>query len=354
MTKPKSSHKAVDPRAWPVFYSALATMFQAGLSITESFTLLAQQTESPQLSGVSERLAQRISQGRSISDSMKEESGVINVFHREMIAMGEENGELDTVLNYLAEFEEKKYATSQKLKAATAYPAILTAIALLLILLAPHYFESTISETLASVGEAVPLPAQIIFNVSAAMNSPWVWLALALGYFTANRFLADFFQRISIKKVLWSVGYKIPGISKALKAASQERFARALALQLESGQKLDKAIRRASRVTGNPFYMDGFLDAIRAVQDGVELSDALAGTGLFDKTFISMIEVGAASGQVPELLRKSADLLTLNLEADLRSAMAAVEPLVLLLAGGFVGAFVLTMMGPMAKLVQTL
>lgn len=354
MRASKPKHKAIPPNAWPVYYSALATLFEAGLPITDSFVLLSEQTESPELAALSERLARRVAQGNSISVAMAEDASLISVFHREMIAMGEENGELDTVLNFLADFEEKKYATAQKLKAATAYPAMLTTAALLSLLLAPHYFEPTISDTLASVGESVPLAAQIVFNISSTMNSPWVWLSLIVGYLLMRRKLTGFFQRISVKKVLWSIGYKIPGLSKALKATSQERFARALALQLESGQKLDKAIRRAARVTGNPFYLDGFLDAIRAVQDGVDLAEALDGTGLFDKTFISMVDVGTNSGQVTALLKKSADMLTLNLEADLRSAMAAIEPVVLLLAGGVVGAFVLTMMGPMAKLVQNL
>ena len=352
---PLHPHKAtVDANAWPVFYSALATLFQAGVPITDSFELLSQQTEDPQLAAVSQRLAKRISQGYSISDCLKKESAVINVFHQEMITMGEENGQLDVVLNYLAEFEEKRYATTQKLKAATTYPAILVTIAVLMILLAPHHFEETIAQTLATVGESVPFAAQVIFNVSATANSPVAWLALAVVYFGGRRMFGAFFRRISVRKILWSLGFKIPGLIKALKAVSQERFARALALQLESGQKVDKAIRRAARVTGNPFYMDGFLDAIRDVQEGVELADALAKTGLFDQTFISMVEVGTSSGKVPALLRKTADMLTLNLEADLRTAMAAVEPAVLLLAGGVVGGFVLTMMGPMAKLVQTL
>lgn len=355
MNAPSHPHKAsVDAGAWPVFYTALSILFEAGVPITESFELLAEQTEDPALAAVSERLAQRISQGHSISDSLKEESAVINVFHQEMIAMGEENGQLGTVLGYLAEFEERRYATAQKLKSATAYPALLCIIATLSILLAPHYFEDTIKGTLATVGESLPFAAQVVFNISATCNSPWLWIGLVIAYFVTKRRFAGFFRRISVRKVFWSIGLKIPGLKKALKASSQERFARAMALQLESGQKIDKAIRRASRVTGNPFYMDGFLDAIRHVQEGVPVAEALAGTGLFDQSFLSMVEVGSTTGNLPELLRKAADMLTLNLESDLRTAMAALEPAVLLLAGGVVGGFVLTMMGPMSKLIEKL
>jgi type II secretory pathway component PulF len=216
--------------------------------------------------------------------------------------------------------------------------------------------------TLDSLNKDVPFMMNLLFKLSwftnytvlvalvVAMVVPFFWdQVAALFAHDVTLSLAN-----KLKNRALRLSAHVPGLRRVFQAFAQERFTRALSLQLEAGRPLVPSLRSSFRATANPVFMDCEEEVIQGIMNGEPLEELLRSTGLFDEiSFLSFFKVSEESGLTADVLKKSADLQAESIDASLASGMAALEPILLLAVGVFIGAIIISFFMPLMDLMQT-
>lgn len=338
----------------PTFFRSLSTMVSAGVHLGQALTLLGHQHEDPGMAAVCAGLAARIRTGMALSRAMSFYPQVFPQYHLRLVAVGERTGGMDRILVELADQEEKRYRNQNRLRSALSYPAIMALIFLLVVAIVPGLALNGFSDILAGSGLEMPLIGRIFITVSNVIWNPWFWLALAVLGAALFKPVRSWCHSEKGRRLGWQIGSFIPGINTVLAYLWRLRFARALALQLKVGIHLDEAVKAAGLTAGNPLLNEKIPSVLQAIMEGTETAEALAQTEMFDNIFLSMVEVGGSTGTLPAMLRRTSDMLELELDRAQEVAFSLIEPLFLAGMGLVAGGMVLAVAVPMSRLIQSL
>lgn len=357
--------RRVKASSWPNFYSTLGLMVSSGVSVINALAEVAKKNEDPGLARHLRSVIHDINRGVSLPQAFKNNLPNFPVFHYELLSMAVNVGKLDEALRYLADYEENNQRNRLQLRAALTYPLLQASMAFLLLSLAPAHFEESFVQTLAAVDRDLPLPVFLFCRYSWFMNY-FLLTLLAVGLVLLlppirERILDFFAQDVVAKRLRWLsfMGYRysrfIPGLGKALRVYSQERFTRALGLQLEAGRPLAPSVRAAFKITGDPFFLEVEDRVVQDISDGETVTSALESTGLFDEVaFLSFLKAGEESGTIADLLLRSADFQSRDFSTTLQQAMSLLNPILLLVVGGLVATMVFSVFVPLIQLTQAL
>lgn len=357
--------RRVKASSWPKFYATLGLMVSSGVSIVDALAEASKKNEDVGLSRHLRGVISDVNRGVALPEAFKNHIPNFPVFHYELLCMAVNVGKLDEVLNYLADYEESNQRTRLQLRAALSYPLLQASIAFLLLSIAPAHFEEGFTQTLASLDRDLPAPVYLFCQYSWFANYAIV-VAFAIGLFlilppvwdrlqswSAQDATVSWMRRLSTK--FFRYGSRIPGLGKALRAYSQERFTRALAIQLEAGRPLVPSLKASFRITGDPHFMEAEASVVEAIANGENAASALQATELFDEVnFLSFITAGEESGTLAPLLNKSADFQAKNFSTTLQQAMTLLNPILLMVVGGLVGVMVFSVFVPLIQLTQSL
>lgn len=340
-----------------LFFVQLAMLLDSGITIPRAIDILLEHADNKMLQRALRSVARSLTQGKKLHEAL-EKTGVFSLYQCKSVQSGEQTGALTKILNLLAQHEEKSYAARQKLKSLLAYPVFMIGVSCVAMVLGPHYISGPVTEACALAGESLGWAMNMVFLVSKLANlvltSPWFWLAAVIAFSLWGKTLSQALRFPIIQRTLWNLGYRTPGLSKLLNTVSKERFARALAFQLESGRNLDQALWSSAQITTNPMFLEAAVLAVHDVRNGSSLEEALAPSELFDDIFLSMVKTGGESGKLPALLTKLADMLSEDLEHNVGRALDVLQPAMLMFLGVGVGGFAYAMLKPMSQLIQAL
>lgn len=324
------------------FYAALSAMVRAGVPL---YGALAQ------AGAPGHQLASMVENGQTLSASMAALPGTFPRMHCHLVALAEETGSLEAVLTSLAEEERRRRELAARIRSMLTYPAFLLAVSLLLILFMPAWVLPPFQEALDSLGVESPGFLKALLGVSKVGSSPVAWVLL-LGVAAVGR-LACARSRVS-PEVVRQVQLRVPGLGPALERAAQARILAALALCSRVGLSLGKAIPLTSAVSGCPLKTQQATEAYRRLYQGASVTRSLAPLFTGNPAVLALVHVGERTGRLERMLGHAAQLLEEEVERNLQVAVSLVEPLVLAVAGLLVGGLVLSMLLPMARLVQGL
>lgn len=329
------------------FFRSLAVLLSSGILVHRAFELLAR-GEDPRMNRVAQGMAVRLLQGESISRTMAAYRHVFQPVHVHLVAMGEASGTLERVLRRLADFEERRRALALRLRADLTYPAFLFAFSVLALLLAPPLLLQPNFRLLQELGVDPPLLTRILM----AAGHPLAWLALAglaVAAPMAGRMLLQDRERL-FRRLL-----AMRGLGPVLRASATARFARALALQVESGLEICLAVQQAGAVSGNPVLERGLQRSVAELRNrGRSLSGSLARTDFFTREFLDMVAVGERCGRLGPMLDTAAESAELHVEVTLGRLASLVEPLVMGVMGLIAAALVLGTMLPLVRALEGL
>ena len=254
-----------------IFTRQFASLVAAGIPLEEALGLLTRQAESPGLRRVLSAIRSRVQEGSRLADAMGDHPKSFPAVYRAMIAAGEAAGGLERVLDRLADYLEKADAVRRKVQAALVYPAALavTAIAVvsgLLVFIVPR-----IAEQFDGTGVALPLPTQIMIGLSGFLQDYGLVLLSGLGIVILASVLALRSAAVRMQRDRLLVRLPVAGgWTRDMEAA---RFARTLAILIQSGAVLPDALRAAGRAAGNA----AFGEAIATVLCDVEIARLVGG-----------------------------------------------------------------------------
>lgn len=335
-----------------VFTRQFATLINSGIPVVDSLRILGDGLRSGILKEATGHVKTQIESGRRLAESMAHRPAVFDKLYCNMIQAGEEAGILDSILNRLAVYIEKNEKIKSQVKGALIYPAVIIAVAILvisgiLIFIIPKFQEFYTSSgkeppalTLAVVGFSQFLVENWMFLLGAAVVTP-----LAVMQWAGTMAGKDLIDRLAMYS---------PIIGDVIRKSSIARLSRTLSTLLSSGVGMLEAIDIAAKTAGNSVIESALLRSKESISSGRPFAAPLAKEKVFPDMVVQMIAIGEQSGTLDTMLGKIADFYEDEVETAVKAMTSLIEPLLMVVLGGIIAFLVIAMYLPIFNMADTI
>lgn len=343
---------------WPkardlsVMCRQFVSMTKAGVSILESLKMLCEQTENKRLQDALKEVRISVEKGETLADSMAEHPKVFPEIMINMVAAGEASGSLEIALDRVATQLERSNKTQAMMKKAMIYPLAVCVVAVIVTIVMLVVVIPSYEKMFVDLGTDLPWITQFYVNLSHGIITYWyiivpVIIAVALG-------IRAFSKTDAGKHFFGKIALKIPMFSKLTIKSSSSMMARTLSTLLGAGVPLMEAVDIVSGVMNNVYFKEALQDAKEEITIGMPLSRPLQECGLFPPMVYQMIRIGEEAGSTEEMLDKLADYYDEEVEMEVQSLMAAMEPMIIVVLAVVVGGLIAACMAPMVSMYDAL
>ena len=333
-----------------VFSRQFATMVNSGLPILRALSILSEQTENSQLKKVLAQVRIDVEQGSSLSGAMSKHTRAFSDLYVAMVRAGEAGGVLDNVLVRLADNMEKDVELRRKIKSAMAYPAAVVSLVTLILTAMLLFVVPQFKSIYAQLGGQLPLPTRILLGVSDAVRTKWwLFLVVIIGIvFAFRRYKATPAGRATVD----AFKLRIPIFGPLFHKTALARFSSTLGMLLRSGVPILQALDIVSETVGNRVISKAVADVQGSVREGESIAKPLSKHPVFPPMVVQMLAVGEETGAVDVMLDKVADFYNSEVSAAVDALTSLIEPLLIAIIGGAVGAAVISLYMPMFNIIN--
>ncbi len=326
----------------------LSTLVESALPIEEALLAVAEQCEKPRQKNMMMAVRSKVVEGHTLADAMAEFPHVFDDLFRAMVAAGEKSGHLDTVLNRLADYTEKRQQTKSQITQAMVYPSIMLFFAFAIIILLLTVVVPKIVGQFQNMGQSLPTITQILIDISEFLQAYGLILFLVIVALAVllNRLL----QQPLMKKRYHQFILTLPILGKLSKGLNTARFARTLSILTSSSVPLLESMRIASEVLENLEIRDAVKEAAGHVKEGSSLRASLEQTKMFPPMMMHMIASGERSGELQQMLGRAADNQDRQFESLVSVSLKVFEPLLIVTMATIVLFIVLAILQPIMAL----
>lgn len=335
-----------------VFSRQIATLFQSGVSALRSFRLVATETENPELKRILNLIADDVQSGSSISASMAKFNNIFGTFYSNMVKAGEESGKLDESFNYLADYMDRNFDITQKIKKASVYPifvfTVFIAVMILMVVMVIPQFASMLSEE----GGELPLITKIIFGIGVFFQNYGLIILVFLAFI--GYYLYNVSKSQSGKQYLDYFKLKIPILNNLYKKIFLSRLTDNLDTMLTSGVPIVRALEISSDVVDNVVYKDIVARIAKKVKSGKSLSQSFYEEEELPNILVQMTKIGEETGKLGYILRSLSTYYKREVSTAIDTALSLVEPALIIFLAGGVGSLLAAVLIPMYSVVNNI
>ena len=336
--------RRVKPRELVVFTLQLATLVKAGVPLLQGLTTLARHSSDSTLRDILNAVGERVKSGNPLGASLRAHPEVFSSWYVGMVEAGEASGSLDVTLQRLADSLEKRLKLMHQVRAALVYPLVVLVVALSVLTVLVMWVIPMFGPLFTDFGDALPWPTAVVLQASAFMNSH---IVLLLGLVGGVGLLLKKILRTDSGQVYREyVLLKVPLMGTVLLKTALVHFTRTLSGLLRSGVPILEGLSLAGRTSGLRQLEHALRDAQRSVGEGHSLADPLLASGVFPPFVTEMVRVGESTGALDITLEKVADLYEQEVNRDILSLTALIEPLIIVVLGLGIGFIVVAMYLP--------
>lgn len=327
--------------------SDLGTMLSAGIPLLESVNALLEDAKGKQKTFL-EVLREDLTQGKHVYFTFSRFPNVFTGVATSLVKASEEAGTLDVTLKDLKENLKKEVEFSDKIKSALVYPLFIVFVFLLVLLMILIVVVPKISSVFSMLRVDLPIPTKILIFVSNLLLNQTIPVILGITVFS---FLI-FFIYNKQKKLLFNLIFKLPILSGLSKNIDLTRFARSLFLLLNAGIPITSALELTENVVVNKNVEMAVKHAKEEVISGKKLSEGFkSNRKVFPNIMIRITEAGERSGSLDKSMSEISEFLDYQVSGELKTATSLLEPILLVVVGGLVGAIMLSIIAPIYGLI---
>lgn len=360
LTLPFSKVKA---KQLTVLTRQLSTLQDAGLPLLRSLQILEQQQKPGLLKGVLQGVVEEVEGGASLSDAMAKYPRAFNTLYTKMVAAGEIGGVLDVILQRLSEFMEKAERLKRKVVGAMIYPAMVIAVAILIVTGIMYFIIPKFQEIFKDFGVQLPKLTVMLIDTSS-----WV----AGNYPTAGAMMLPGAVYIVFGLPVVFIGFKllrktgpgravldrmimyVPVVGKLIRKTCVARFTRTLGTLIAAGVPILEAINITKETSGNYVFERALGKVHDSIREGESFAEPLREAKVCDSIVVNMIDVGEETGDMDTMLLKIADNYDEEVDTAVASLVSLIEPLLVVFLGGIVGTIVVAMFLPLVAMIEQL
>jgi type IV pilus assembly protein PilC len=305
---------------------------------------MADQTDNATLKTMLRDINNSVQSGATLSDALRKYPTHFDNLYCNLVAAGETAGILDTILKRLAEYIEKAEKLKRKVKGALAYPLIVMAVGVLVMLVIMIFVIPTFEEMFSSFGKELPSLTQLVIDASNILIKQWY--ILLPGVIAAFIGMKKFFNTDLGRLLFDTYSLKLPVFGDLLRKVAVSKFTRTLATMLQAGVPIITSLDIVAGTAGNKVVEEALLDSRSAIAEGRPLVDPLIESQVFPNMVTSMIAVGEEAGALDIMLLKIADFFDDEVDAAVETVMTMIEPMMIVFLGGTVGTLIIAMYLP--------
>jgi general secretion pathway protein F len=328
----------------------LASLLSARLPLERALAAVIEQAERPVVRDRFAAVRSEVVGGQTLAASMAKFPRDFPEVYRALVAAGEQSGDLALVMSRLADYVESRTALASRVKLAFTYPVIVTVVAAAVIIALLTYVVPQVVGVFAQTKQKLPLLTVILIEVSGFIRR-WGWLLAVLG--VGAVFAARWLLRSPTLRLSWHERLLgLPLVGRLIRGVNTARFASTLAILTASGVPLIRALDAGAQTLTNDAMRNNVIDAVSRVREGAPLSRALAAGGHFPPVMIHMIASGEATGELPDMLDRTAKTLSSEVERRTLALTSLLEPILILIMGAVVLMIVLAVLLPIIEINQ--
>jgi general secretion pathway protein F len=326
----------------------LATLIEAAVPVDEALAMVAAQQDQAHVRRIISDVQSGVVEGQRLADAMGRHPKSFSGLYRSAIAGGERAGRLGFVLNRLADFLARAHVTRTKIQTAMIYPSALVLVAIIVVSCLMIFVVPTLAEQFQTFDTRLPMITQILIAVSRFLSDFWaILLAAIAGSIWLARVLL---RRAPVRYAFDAMVLRAPVIGKWAMAVNASRFIRSVSTLVSSGLPVLDAVRAARESVENRVVARAITDMAERIEQGEPLSAVMRRSGVIPPMAAYMAASGENAGELSAMLDKAADHLDQEFEAFTASALALLEPAVIVFMGVVVASIVLAIMLPVLQL----
>lgn len=340
------------PRDLAVFCRQFSSITRAGVTIIETLSMLADQTENQKMQKALYEVKADVEKGESFADALSKHKKVFPELLIQMARAGEASGSLDTSMERMAIQFEKTAKTQALVKKAMIYPIVVALVAVAVIVVMLVFVIPRYMDMFEELGTELPAITLAVVAMSNFIKNFWyIIIPVIIGIVIAVKSYA---ATSSGKHLFGKIQLKIPAIRNLVVKSACSQMARTLSTLLAAGVPLVEAVDIVAETMSNIWFKEALKEATEQLIIGVPLSQPLQTSGLFPPMVYHMIHIGEEAGSTEEMLNKLADYYEEEVEMAVQSLMAAMEPMIIVVLACIVGVLIAAVMAPMVEMYSAL
>ena len=338
------------PKDLAIFCRQFQSILRAGVPVSSVLAMLGQQTKNDKLAAAIRDMQASIEKGETLAGSMRKHPKIFSSMLCNMIAAGEESGNLEESFGQMEDWFDKAKRTKAAVKKAMTYPCVvLVVMVVVLILMMVKVFPEFIS-SFAEMNMELPLPTKIVMGMSDWFVEWWWALAIALAALVVCAML---FNKTSKGRHFFGwLTRKIPVVSNMTVKSECATFCRTLSLLLGSGLTLTDSLEMVAMNMSNIYFQEAVQACRTMVSEGWTLSASLKNTELFPPMVYNLVGIGEETGDLQAMLQKTADYYDDEVEEATQALLGLLEPMITVFLGIMVALLVVAIYLPMLNMTK--
>jgi type IV pilus assembly protein PilC len=341
--------KKIKPLDIAFFSRQMATMMKAGVPLLQSFDIISEGSDNPNMRKLVDDIKQEVAAGHSFATALRQKPQYFDDLFCNLVDAGEQAGALEALLDRVATYKEKTESLKAKIKKAMTYPIAVVIVAfivtgILLIKVVPQF--QTIFE---GFGAKLPAFTLLVLGLSEVVRDYWFLVLggmfLAFAAFKRAHQKSEKFRNFVDRSLL-----KFPIIGPLLYKSAVARYARTLSTTFAAGVPLVDALDSVAGATGNVVFRNAVNKVKQDVSTGMQLNFSMRSTGVFPMLAVQMTAIGEESGALDSMLDKVATYYEDEVDNMVDSLTALMEPMIMAFLGIIVGGLVIAMYLPIFQL----
>ncbi|MBT87856.1 MAG: type II secretion system protein F [Gammaproteobacteria bacterium] len=347
-TKNIRSKARIRTKALVLATRQMSTLLDSDIALDEAIKVVANHLNDKELANVFYSIREEVMQGKRLGEAMMNYPNIFSNTYTSLVTAGDTSGKLSFMFNNLANYLEEAEQIKQKIVSAMTYPAILIIFSIGVITALLTFVMPQVVNQFIRAGVELPLLTQVLLSLSN--NMPWLIIVLVALVFL----LSFFYQKIRSDKAKLIILHKrwlsLPIIGDFILKADLERFSSTMYLLLNSGITLDIAMKESSKVINNLFLREVISKANKEISEGKDFIVSLEDTMIFPDIFMQLISSGYIAGNLTLMFEKVSEFMKSEIEARRSMVLSLMEPIVIIIMGGFILLIVLAILIPIMQM----
>ena len=331
-----------------IFTRQISVLTSGGVSLDQALRVIGEQSSNAQVKEQSLTIASRIEEGFTLTEALKEFPQSFDRLYVSLVSAGERAGDMSNILDKAASYLERKSRIQQDITGALVYPAVLITVALIIVLLMLIFVVPSVVSQFANLNQELPMLTRWLIGLSDFISGPAIWLILVISIGIFSSFKLSNTRNIFslIDKLL----IHIPVIKDFLINANLARFTSSLSILRDNDIPIVQALDISTATISNSFLRSRLEESLVKVSEGDSFAKSLSAVPLIPPIVIQMIDSGERSGELEEMLTKSAEFLDLEFQQSTKVALNLLEPLIVVMMGGIVAGIIVAVLLPLIQM----
>ncbi|MDH1262323.1 type II secretion system F family protein [Pseudomonas sp. GD03944] len=344
-----SQGKKIKPLDIAMFTRQMATMMKAGVPLLQSFDIISEGADNPNMRKLVDEIKQEVAAGNSFASSLRKHPRHFDDLYCNLVDSGEQSGSLEALLDRVATYKEKSESLKAKVKKAMTYPISVLVVAVIVSVILLVKVVPTFEGVFKGFGAELPAFTQFVINLSYGLQD-WWFLILIVLFASAYTFKEAHHRSEKFRNMIDRSLLKLPILGDVLYKSAVARYARTLSTTFAAGVPLVEALDSVAGATGNVVFKNAVMQIKQDVSSGTQLNFSMKNVAVFPTLAVQMTAIGEESGALDQMLDKVATFYEEEVDNIIDNLTTLMEPMIMAILGVLVGGLIIAMYLPIFQL----